>query len=104
MITTQEEGIYSKTQAFNLLKELLGVPKNVLINKHFFNLFFDEIEDRKFQIKNTETFIKELFTKKGIVEMNRLYYQEKMKKRTEMANACFKQTINLVREGMIKNY
>lgn len=76
MTDTQQSGAYSKTGAFNFLKELLGLKKSATINKRFFELFFVEAEGFYF-IKKPEDLIKNIFTENGIRELNKLYFQKK---------------------------
>lgn len=70
------EGVYTKTQAYNFLKDLLGLSKKCFLNKKFFSLFFRESDDL-YIIKRPEEIIKNIFTKEGIAELNRAYYQKK---------------------------
>ena len=85
MISNQD-GFYTRTQAYNFLKELLGVSKSVLINKSFFLLFFSESDGGMYVIKKPEDMIKNIFTEEGIVEMNKMYFQKKQEKQLEEAN------------------
>jgi len=69
-------GIYTRTAAFNLLKELLDIPKNAHVNKNFFELFFIESEGF-YSIIKPKNFIKKMFDEKRIKELNKKYYQKK---------------------------
>jgi hypothetical protein len=72
-----QDNIYSRTQAFNFLKELLEVPQGALINLQFFRLFFSGVGGGKYFIKTNENCIRQIFKEKGIVELNRQYYYYK---------------------------
>ena len=82
MINVQD-GIYTRTQAFNFLKGLLEVPKSVLINEQFFYLFFSNADGGMYLIKTREEFIRQIFKEKGIAELNRQYYYHKNEKTTQ---------------------
>lgn len=75
-----QDGIYTRTQAFNFLKGLLGVSKGTLINLQFFRLFFSGVGGGKYLIKANEDSIRQIFKEKGIVELNRQYYYHKKTK------------------------
>ncbi len=100
MFTSHDDGVYSKTQAYNFLKELLGVPKGVLINKNFFSLFFSEFENGKYLIKKAEDVIINIFTEKGIAEMNKMYYLKKQENQIDEANKISEIVITLVKETL----
>lgn len=93
------DGIYGRTQAFNFLKDLLGIPKKVLINEEFFKLFFMKESEGYYLIKKPEVFIKELFTKEGIAELNKAYYQNKLKN-PEKAKEISQKVTKIVRESL----
>lgn len=82
MVSIQEEGVFSRTGAFNFLKTLLGVPKKVLINKELFNkIFLQQEEDAHdpgaYRIQYPEDKIKTVFEKQKLAERNREYYSHK---------------------------
>ncbi len=98
MIDTQTSGAYSKTGAYNFLKTLLGVSKKVIINKHFFDLFFDESEGFYF-IKKPEDLVKSIFTERGICELNKLYFEKKLEDKIDEASEIAKKVISSVKEA-----
>ncbi|MEI6022882.1 MAG: hypothetical protein WCQ32_03530 [bacterium] len=81
-------GFYTKTGAYNFLKELLGVAKNVLIKKEFFNLFFEEV-DGFFKIKKPEEFVRGLFEKNKIKESNFEYHALVQDNQSDKARTLF---------------
>jgi len=101
MNNSQEDGVYTRTQAFNFLKGLLGVKKNILISKRFFSLFFIGIEEGMYSIKSTEDTIKSIFTKEGIAELNKIYFQKIQAKETKEANEIREQVILVVQKDLI---
>ncbi|MCX6754367.1 MAG: hypothetical protein NTU81_00870 [Candidatus Nomurabacteria bacterium] len=95
------EGVYTRTQAFNFLKNLLGIPKRSLINEEFFMLFF--IDSGNFYlIKKPEDIIKALFTQEGIVELNKTYYQKKLENNNIEADEISKKVMDHFRELLCK--
>jgi hypothetical protein len=94
----QEEGFYTRTQAFNFLKELLGISKHALINKDFFFIFFKESYGL-FRIKKTEEEVKAIFLKNQISALNQRYRQEKEKKSGE-AKSISDEIFAKARRGM----
>ena len=97
-----EAGIYSKSQAFRIIKKLLEVPNNAIINSQFFNSFFTKTDDgRYFKIKRSEQDIKKFFVEKKIIELNNWYNDEKEKGRGNMiiAIACRNQIMRYVHEA-----
>jgi len=76
-MNSDTDGVYTKTQAYNFLKGLLGLSKKDFINKKFFSLFFRE-SDNLYLIRQPEDIIKMIFSKEGIAELNKMYYQKKM--------------------------
>lgn len=97
-----EVGIFTKSQAFRIIKRLLEVPNNAIINVQFFNSFFKKTDDgRHFKIKMLERDIKELFIRKRIVELNKWYNDEKVEGRGQMiiAIACRNQIMRYVHEA-----
>ena len=94
------DGVYTKTQAYNFLKDLLGVSRRkVLINKNFFFLFFKE-SDGMFFIKTSEDIIKSIFTKEGIAELNKLYYKNKEEKNSGEAEKISQKVMQIVRKSL----
>ena len=84
MVDTNSAGTYTKTAAYNVLKDLLGIPRSALINKNFFEIFFVE-SDGFYLIKKPEEIIRNIFAKNGIGELNKLYFEKKMKQKIEEA-------------------
>ncbi|HLP86717.1 MAG TPA: hypothetical protein VK153_02475 [Candidatus Paceibacterota bacterium] len=94
---SQMEGAYTRTQAFNFLKDLLGIPrKKSTISKEFFDLFFDEVDSGFYLLKKPEDFIRELFDKEGIAELNKMYYQKKKEKNREESQEIANTVRNIV--------
>lgn len=100
MNNSQEEGVYTRTQAFNFLKGLLGVKKNILISKRFFSLFFTGIEGGLYSIKSTEDTIKSIFTKEGIAELNKIYFQKIQAKEVNEAKEIYEQVILVIQKDL----
>ncbi len=92
------EGVYSRTQAFNFIKNLLGIPKKSLINEKFFKLFFIKESEGIYLIKKPEELIKGLFTKEGIVGLNKMYFQKKLENKNAEAQEISQKVMSLVRE------
>lgn len=44
MVSVAQDGFYTKTQAYNLLKEFLEVPKSYILDKRVFPLFFKHVD------------------------------------------------------------
>ena len=99
MIDTQASGAYSKTSAYNFLKNLLGIPKGRTINKKFFSLFFQESEGFYF-IKKSEDLVLTIFTNQGIKELNKVYFEKKLNKDDAGAKKIAEQVIDIVKESM----
>ncbi|MEK7572620.1 MAG: hypothetical protein AAB493_02060 [Patescibacteria group bacterium] len=93
------DGVYTRTQAYNFLKNLLGVSKKVLLNKNFFCLFFKE-SDGMFLIKTSEDIIKSIFTKEGIAELNNLYYRKKQEKNPAEAAKISQKVMQIVKKSL----
>ncbi|HEY5589200.1 MAG TPA: hypothetical protein VIK86_09640 [Candidatus Paceibacterota bacterium] len=99
MLDTQSSDTYTKSRAYNFLKGLLGVSKNVIINRNFFNLFFYEDENFYF-IKKSEKAVKKLFKKEGIRELNNLYFQKKSENKIDEANEIAKNLLSTVSKSL----
>jgi hypothetical protein len=76
MLSTANEGVFTKTQAFNYLKDLLSIPKKSTINKNFFRLFFKSA-DGLYMLKTSEEMIAEIFSEEGLVKLNSQYFELK---------------------------
>jgi hypothetical protein len=96
------EGVYTRTQAFNFLKTLLGIPKKSLINEKFFKLFFIKESEGIYLIKKPEDIIKGMFTREGIIGLNKMYYQKKLENKNAEAQEISEKVMNLVREILSK--
>ena len=94
------EGVYTRTQAFNFLKDLLGIPKKALISEKFFVLFFIEDSDRFFFIRKPEEIIKRVFTENGISELNKMYYKKKMEQKNDEAKEIFEKVTQVVKKSL----
>lgn len=91
-ISVNDPGVYTKTGAYNFLKDLLNVPrKNVFISKEFFSMFFKKI-DSFYLIKSSEELVSSIFSEEGLVELNRHYFlikKEHPEEALEMKNDIF---------------
>jgi hypothetical protein len=94
---TDQEG-YSRTQAYKFLKNLLGVPKNVLIRKDFFNLFFQEADSSVYLPRKPEEVIQAIFTEKGIREINMAFHQKKCQENIEEARQLYSTLVKELKE------
>ena len=70
------EGFLTTTEAYNLIKGYLNIPKKSFVNKKFFTLFFKKTEDGCYPKLPPEK-IKEIFSKNNISELNKEYYLKK---------------------------
>jgi len=93
------EGAYTKTQAYNFLKNLLGVSKKIIINKTFFSLFFKEYEGM-YLIRKSEDSIKRIFTEEGIAEFNKMYYKMKQRNKPLAAQRIAKEVMKIVKKSL----
>jgi len=64
-------------------------------------LFFIGIEEGMYSIKSTEDTIKSIFTKEGIAELNKIYFQKIQAKETKEANEIREQVILVVQKDLI---
>ena len=101
MVNNNDDGVYSRTRAYNFLKDLLGVSRKVLINKYFFSLFFEKLDDKDFIIKKSEDIIKSIFTKEGLAELNKQYYQSKQEKNPVEAEKISEQVVQIVEKELL---
>ncbi len=93
-------GFWERTEAFNFIKDLLGVPRKATINKNFFLIFFRE-SFSGFLIKRTREEIIEIFEEYKLPELNNECYvatQEKNPKAAMLREQIFAKA----REGMAK--
>jgi len=96
MVSTQDDGFYTKTAAYNLIKRLVGIkPKNTL-NKKVFNLCFSNHE-YVYRPKKRESEMVAIFLKHNIAELNKEYWALKDEK-PEQAKKVFDKTISLLEE------
>ena len=70
------DGFLTNTEAYNLIKGYLNIPKKSFVNKKFFVLFFKKTEDGCYPKLPPEK-IKEIFSKNNIPELNKEYYLKK---------------------------
>lgn len=96
------EEAYTRTRANNFLKKALGIPKKSLINERFFNLFFLKESDGVYFIKKPESLIESLFTSEGIIELNKVYYQNKLENKTAEAKEVAHKVMTLVKDLFTK--
>ncbi|MFA6325172.1 MAG: hypothetical protein WCX46_03020 [Candidatus Paceibacterota bacterium] len=90
---------YTRTAAFNLLKEFLGIPKNALINRTFFNLFFLE-NDRTYILKKEEDEIRKIIQENNLKEVNAEYYKNKKENNEESNRELFVTVIANIQKVM----
>ena len=93
------EGVYTRTQAFNFLKDLLEIPKKAKINKTFFSLFFKEC-DEMFVIRKPEDIIKRIFTENAIARINEEYFLLKEKGKLNEAHHVAEAVMTIIRESL----
>lgn len=95
MTSTQDEGVYTKTAAYNFLKRLLGIQPKDTINRKIFDVCFTNME-HVYRPKKRETEITEIFNRHQIPERNKLYWDLKKQQQAEKAKEVFKETVNLL--------
>ena len=94
-----QDGFYTKTQAYNLLKKFLGVSRKVLINRIFFSLFFKE-SDGLYLIEKSEGFVRDMFIEKNVSELNGKYYKKKSEGELGEAQKIRKEIMRIVQESL----
>lgn len=101
MIDKKQEGVYTMTGAFNLIKDLLGLPRTVFIKKSLFVIIFDELEPKKYYlIKRPEEYVKKMFEEKRIRDFNDACYQFKQEGKLEEAEKISMEALMLVDRAM----
>lgn len=98
MYNRQQEGFYGRTEAFNLLKDLLGISRSAKINKNFFLHFFIESHNGFF-IRKPEEEIKRIFDKNDIPGLNKKYFEAK-EKGDPSAKSISREILERVTNGM----
>ncbi len=98
MLSTANDGVFTKTQAFNYLKVLLKVPKKATINKNFFKLFFKSA-DGLYMLKTSEELIISIFSEEGLADMNQQYFILKTENATA-AKVLKSQIFNTVKDRL----
>jgi hypothetical protein len=103
MNSINNEGVYTKTQAYNFLKGLLGLQKRDVINKNFFFLFFRKEDsfpgEKIYSIRKPEDMVKKIFAEKHLAGVNRIYYAEKKRNNKEKAQNIAQATMKSVWES-----
>lgn len=94
------DGFYSKTCAFNFLKKKLGIPKSALINKNFFDVFFEEAEVGKYLPRCSEEDIEKIFLEKKIPQLNEEYYKKKRYTQREEAKRIAEEVLSVAQESI----
>jgi hypothetical protein len=95
------EGVYTRTQAYNFLKDLLGVSRRkVLLPKKFFFLFFKE-SDGMYFIKKPEDIVRDIIKKEGIDELNNQYHKNKQEKNLDEAEKISEKVMRVVKKDML---
>jgi len=94
MVSTQDDGVYTKTAAYNLIKRLVGIKPKDTLNKQVFNLCFSN-HDHVYHPKRRESEMVEIFRKHNVLELNKQYWELKNKK-PEQAKKVFDTTISLL--------
>jgi len=64
-------------------------------------LFFIGIEEGMYSIKSTEDTIKSIFTKEGIAELNKIYFQKIQAREINEANEIREQVIRVVQKDLV---
>ncbi len=98
MVTTQDDGIFTRTAAFNFLKDLIGIKRRDTLNRQVFNLCFKE-NDGYFVLTKSDSTIKEIFQKNRIRERNQRYWSLK-KSNPEEAKRHFEETFLLLNRSL----
>lgn len=102
MTSTQDEGVYTKTRAYNFLKNLVGIRPKDPLNKRVFNLCFRGTE-HVFIPKKKEDEITTIFKKIGVRERNEQYWNLKTQQQdVKKASQVFNETITLLEEEFKK--
>lgn len=100
MVSNLEDGIFSKTQAYNFLKRLLGIKSQNTVNRKVFELCFREMEGYWIPVES-ERFIQEVFSDLRIPERNKEYWNLK-KKASEKAVIFLNETFSLLEKQLKK--
>lgn len=77
-LKNDQEGLYTKPEAYALVKRLLGVDKKVCIKKDFFKIFFEEDEHPFYKRKCSEQRMTNIFEKHKLKEKNLSYWEAKL--------------------------
>ncbi len=77
MLSKNDDGVYTKEQAFCFLKTKLGIPKNSLIFKDFFKLFFYRTEGNIYFILMDEVKIDSFFEENKVIQTNHRIFKVK---------------------------
>jgi hypothetical protein len=101
MITTQDTGVFSKTGAFNLLKDWIGIPKKATVNKQIFSICFKKT-DLYYSSVIDESEMKAAFLDCKIRERNRDYWKAKEAGEKEKALAILNGSISLLRQKITR--
>ncbi len=94
MVSTQDDGVYTRTAAYNLIKRLVGIKPKDTLNKQVFNLCFSNHE-HVYRPKKRESEMVEIFRKHNVSELNKKYWALK-KNKPEQAKEVFNTTISLL--------
>lgn len=100
MVSTQDDGVYTKTAAYNLIKGLVGIKPKDILNKQVFNLCFSG-QEQMYRPRRQESEIVEIFRKHRISELNKKYWELK-KQKSERAREIFDKTISLLESEFAK--
>lgn len=79
MISLQndQDGVYTKSKAYAVIKKLLDVDKNVCIKKDFFCIFFREADYPYFVCVCSEQRMRDIFDQHKLKEKNISYWNGK---------------------------
>lgn len=80
MMFSQNDGVYTKNEAYSLIKTQLGVPKKVLIFEDFFKLFFYKTGDSLYLPLMDDNQISLFFKENKIAEVNKRIFIIKQQK------------------------
>lgn len=80
MLSRNDSGVYTKNEAYSLIKTKLGVPKKALIFEDFFKLFFYRTGDGLYIPLMDDNQISVFFEENKIPEVNKRIFIVKQQK------------------------
>lgn len=104
MPSANPNGVYTRTKAYKLLKELLGVSEKVLINEHFFFIFFKDVTiefgNRSYLIKKPKEQVQNMFIEQGIPTLNKTYFENKKAEKWDEAKEISHTILHTCRQAI----